>query len=248
MKKIKSRTYTSNVFSSSYKEALIFRRHSYDSEKEVVDVHAGAWTLAYAQVEPESIYLNMGSDWIELKGGILLFIPPFSILRWKIRNGTLKWMYFLSLNNIEIANKIPAKIITNFDFKVLPLFRNANSVLKFAKEADGILPNIDSRNDVVSSLKLKIDARFSKTENIKDMLNQKQNYAYISRQFKARYWMSPVEYRNQLRLMQTSYDLMFEKKSILETSSNNGITDSKFFYQKFNKLLRTNPSSFILKK
>lgn len=247
MKKIRSKTYTSSVRSLSNKEAIIFRKHSYDCEKEIIDVHSKVWTLAYAYVKVGNIFLSVDGQWVEIKGPVLFYIAPFSILKWKVKKGNLRWMYFLSLADIETAQKIPSKVIFDFDQKVLPLFKNSKSILEFVKKSKGIDTLGIQQSDVVSDLKFKIDNRFSKAENIKDLLNRKQSYAYISRQFKKRYGMSPVDYRNQLRLMQSSYDLMFDKKSILETSLKNGIADSKFFYQKFNKILRTNPSSFIIK-
>lgn len=248
MKKIKSKTYTSSVHSISNREAIIFRKHSYDSEKEIIDVHSKVWTLAYAHVKTGNIFLNINDQWVEIKGRVLFYIAPFSILKWKVNKGQLRWMYFLSLADVEPAQKIPSKVIFEFDQKILPLFKNSKAIVDFVRKTKGIEFQSNYKLDVVSDLKRKIETRFSYAENIKDLLNKKQNYAYISRQFKKRYGIAPVDYRNQLRLMQSSYDLMFDKKSILETSLKNGIADSKFFYQKFNKILRTNPSSFLIKK
>lgn len=247
MKKIKSKTYTSSVHSVSNTEAIIFRKHRYENEKMIIDVHSKVWTLAYAHVKTGNIFLCINEQWVEIKGRVLFYIAPFSILKWKVNKGELKWMYFLSLADVQAAQQISSKVIFDFDQKILPLFKNTQAILGFVKKIKGIDVKIDRKTDVVSDLKTKIENRFVNTENIKDLLNKKHSYSYISRQFKKRYGLSPVDYRNQLRLMQSSYDLMFDKKSILETSIKNGITDSKFFYQKFNKILRTNPSSFIIK-
>lgn len=244
MKQIKSKTYKSSVHAIGKGEAIIFRRHVYDSEKEIVDVHSKAWSLAYADIKPGTLYIAIGEKWVELKGRILIYISPFSILRWKVKKGSLKWMYFLSLNNIELSNKLNSKIIFHTDEKVLPLFKSSQSIMDYVIKTKGYEIKTESKEDVVSSFKKKIDQRFTQSENIKDLLKKNFSYSYISREFKKRYDMSPVEYRNHLRLMQTSYELMFNKESILETSSKNGIHDAKFFYQKFNHLLRTNPSSF----
>lgn len=244
MKKIESKTYKSSVHAISKYEAIIFRRHIYDSEREIIDVHSKVWSLAYANIKPGTVYINIDENWIELKGRILIYISPFSIFRWKVKRGTLKWVYFLSLSNVELASKLNSKVIFNTDEKVLPLFKNSQSIMYYVKKAPGVELKREMKEDIVSALKRKIDLRFTESENIKDLLKKNFNYSYISREFKKRYGMSPVEYRNQLRIMQTSYELMFNKESILETSSKNGIHDAKFFYKKFNHLLRTNPSSF----
>lgn len=247
MKKITSKTYTSSVHSVSNKEAIIFRKHRYEAEKVIIDVHSKVWTLAYAHIKTGNIFLSIDDEWIEIKGRVLFYIAPFSILKWKVKKGELKWVYFLSLDEVESAMQMPSKVIFEFDQKIIPLFKNSKAILDFVKKINGTDVQIDNKSDVVSGLKVKIESRFANAENVKDLLNKKQTYSYISRQFKKRYGLSPVDYRNQLRLMQSSYDLMFDEKSILETSLKNGISDSKFFYQKFNKILRTNPSSFIIK-
>lgn len=248
MEKIKSSTYTSSLISVRDKEAIIIRRHRYDSEKESIDVHSECWTLAYADLPANAVFYYQENKWIELKGRVLIYLAPFSIVKWKVKQKKLKWVYLISQNNIEIAKMISSKVIRDFDEKIIPLLKSSKNLLTFIQNQSGDNISCVGQNNVISELKNKIDKRYTLAENIKDLINKKHNYSYISREFKKYYGLSPVKYRNNLRLMQVSYELMFKRSTILEVSQKNGINDAKFFYNQFRSLLGTNPSSFVIRK
>ena len=147
-----------------------------------------------------------------------------------------------------MAKMISSKVIRDFDDKIIPLLRSSKNLLNFIQNQSGDSIACMNQNNVIAELKSKIDKRYTLVENIKDLIKKKHNYSYISREFKKHYGLSPVKYRNNLRLMQVSYELMFKGSTILEVSQKYGINDAKFFYNQFRSLLGTNPSSFVIHK
>ncbi|MBN8536433.1 MAG: AraC family transcriptional regulator [Deltaproteobacteria bacterium] len=248
MKKIRSQTYSSSILSLKKNEAIILRRHRYQEEKMVLDIHSKFWSLGYGDFPENSLYFWSNKKWNEVKGQILLYLSPFSIIKWKIRKGNLKWIYLLSQTNLEKATQIESKIISPFQSHFLPLIKSSSSLLAFIEKQHGIHPNLKSESHVEGLLRKTIQKRFMISENIKSLVKENYNYSYVSRQFKKSYDISPVKYRNQLRLIQASHELLFSDESILEIANKIGLTDSKFFYNQFKTILGTNPSKFLIHK
>ncbi len=246
MKKIKSQSYSSSILSLKKNEAIILRRHRYQEEKIVLDIHSKFWSLGYGDFPENSIFFWSNKKWNEVKGQILLYLSPFSIIKWKIRKGSLKWIYLLSQTSVDKATQIESKIISPFESHFLPLIKSSSTLLSFIENQLGTNPNLRSKNHVEGLLKKSIQKRFMISENIKSLVKENHNYSYVSRQFKKSYDISPVRYRNQLRLIQASHELLFSDESILEIANKIGLNDSKFFYSQFKTILGANPSKFLI--
>lgn len=238
--KIQTKNFSNEVFVQSPHEAIIFRKHAVAEERIVVDVQPKYWTLAWAQIPRGQVYFYSDLAWHEVSGSVLIYKSPFSVIRWRLKPGVLHWGYLVSKQNIEAAQDIPSKLLS----ASVRTFAYSLGSLSSIRENEGIRLDCDQKNDCVKDLKFEIDKTFQVPENIKDLLSSKRNYSYMSREFKKKYALSPVKYRNQLRLMQVAQDLIFSGKAVETVYHQNGIQDAKYFYNRFKALFGAFPAQF----
>lgn len=237
--KIQTKNFSNEVFVRSPHDAVIFREHSIPDERVMVDVQPKFWTLAWAQIPKDQVYFYSEKKWHEVSGSVVIYKSPFSVVRWRLKPGKLQWGYLVSKRNIDEAIHIPSKIISP-----IVMIESGPMMLNSIRSENGIILDIDQRNDCVHDLKTMIDTTFQSPENIKDLLSSNRNYAYMSREFKKKYALSPVKYRNQLRLMQVAQDLIFSGNAVESVYHQNGIQDAKYFYNRFKLLFGAFPAQF----
>ena len=237
--KIQTRNFSNEVFVRSPQEAIIFREHAISEERVVIDVQPRFWTLAWAQIPKDQVYYYSDKKWHEVSGSVVIYKSPFSVVRWRLKAGVLHWGYLVSKQNIEYALTIPSKIITS-----MVKDESGENMLKLIQQDQGQILDLDNKMDCVQDLKNMIDATFQSIENIKDLLSKSRNYAYMSREFKKKYDLSPVKYRNQLRLMQVAQDLIFDGQAVESAYRQNGFQDAKYFYNRFKRLFGAFPAQF----
>ncbi|MBL7556800.1 MAG: helix-turn-helix domain-containing protein [Bdellovibrionaceae bacterium] len=237
--KIQTKNFSNEVFVRSSNEAVIFREHSISDERIMVDVQPMFWTLAWAQIPKDHVYFYSNKKWHEVSGSVVIYKSPFSVIRWRLKPGTLRWGYLVSKQNIDEAVRIPSQIVSP-----VVMMESGPAMLNFIRAERGVVLDIDPKKDCVCDLKAMIDTTFQSSENIKDLLSVNRNYAYMSREFKKKYALSPVKYRNQLRLMQVAQDLIFSGNAVESVYHQNGIQDAKYFYSRFKLLFGAFPAQF----
>ncbi|MBL7544514.1 MAG: helix-turn-helix transcriptional regulator [Bdellovibrionaceae bacterium] len=238
--KIQAKNFSNEVFIRSPNEAVIFREHAVSEERVVVDIQPRFWTLGWAQIPKDQVYFYADNKWHEVSGSVVVYKAPFSVVRWRLKPGVLHWGYWVSMQNIEQAVQISSKVVPP---AAIGKDSGATMLKSMSLEA-GLSLDIDKKNDCVHDFKHMIDSTFQSTKNIKDLLSSNRNYAYMSREFKKKYALSPVKYRNQLRLMQVAQDLIFSGNAVESVYHQNGIQDAKYFYNRFKTLFGAFPAQF----
>lgn len=237
--KFQANSFSNEVFIRNPREMVIFREHKMAKEKTEVDVQCNCWTLGWANIPKDRVFYQTGSTWTELSGSVFIYRAPFSVIHWRLKPGTLNWGFKVSYKDLSTAQKIPSQIISGSFFDI-----ESDTILKSIAQKNGTIIDQSIIEDCVWDLKKSIDATFHSTVNIQDLLPKNRNYSYMSREFKKRYNVSPVKYRNTLRLMQAYQDLMFSGQSVETVYHQNGITDPKYFYSRFKKLFGALPAQF----
>lgn len=248
MKKYSSSEFRSTLFSREKNTVIEFKEYFNTKDKIHNDVYANVWVLAYANLQENTVSILVDNQKLQLSGKVLIFIPPFSVISWKVDNSSVKWMYFSNSNLSEGCERLKCKIINKFDFNLILFLRNSIKNLDLIKNIKGTTIDLSNEYSVVANLKNKIDKNFFQSEKIKSYISINHNYSYFSREFKKIYKISPICYRNHLRIKQCMCELLFSQKTILEVAKKNGITDSKFFYKKFKEIIGVSPSVFSLRK
>lgn len=237
--KVQAKSFSNDVYFRNSQEVMIERQHSYLSERSSVDVQGNYWALGWAHIPKGRVYFYRDERRVEISGDVILYRAPFSVIRWHLKPGILKWTFLVSSKEMALANQVPSKMISP-----VAMSTASQEMLHTVNRASGLLVDINIQDHCVNDFKRQIDQSFQSAENIQDLLPPSRNYSYLSREFKKMYGLSPVKYRNHLRLMQSAQDLMMNGKSIEWVYHHNGINDPKYFYSRFKKFFGARPSQF----
>lgn len=248
MKKYSSSEFRSTLFSREKNAVIEFKEYFNIKDKIHTDVYAKQWVLAYANLKENTVSILINNQKLQLDGKVLIFIPPFSVISWKVDNSSAKWMYYSNSILPVGYESLKCKIINKFDFNLVLLFKNSVKTLDLIKNIKGTTLDLSQEHNVVANLKSKIDKNYFQSEKIKSYISINHNYSYLSREFKKIYKISPICYRSHLRIKQCLNELLSSQKPILEVAKKNGISDSKFFYNKFKEIIGVSPSVFSLRR
>ncbi len=249
VKIITTKNYQSSIKKRGLNSIIIHREHVYDESKLEIDIHGAYWSLGIFYFPIHAGALRLGEETINLIGKKILFIPPFSVLHWLIKPSKLSWTYLIVK---EKMNKKTFTVPKLFDENTL----NMEVCDLYDLDSDAILSLIEAKYKCGQSLawpvkncsekvKYAIDSCFAENLQLKTILfSVNPSLSYLSRQFSKDYGLSPIQYRQRLRLMQASVDCMFNRKSVESIHLDLGFDDSSYFYQSFRDYLHTSPSEF----
>lgn len=218
------------------------RTHLYKDAFETVDTFGNYDLYAYAHLNKGDLIIKTHGKTHEVSGLVSIFIPAFSVIHWKIFSKNIQW-------NAYISNQIFSK-----DHSSVCLFSTA---LTNPKSVSEITTWIKSHNpyfifndsnpvdDPATEAKKYIDDNFQDIVEISELANRfKLSTSQISKVFKKRYGISPVEYRSKLRVFQSMYDLLTQSKEVVDIAFSSGFNDLSRFNKQFKKITNSTPSKF----
>jgi AraC-like DNA-binding protein len=246
---ILAKNYQSLIQSKTIDSKIVHRGHEYLEAKDEIDIHGAYWSIGIFDLKADRIFLKQGHEYKVLSGVKILFLPPFSLLHWRIAPGHLQWDYLIVNECIDHSLLKTPLLFDQRDLNIelsdleetpAPLFLEKIAELCFL----GMPMNL-SVQPCSELCKNKIDECFRESLSLKDLfLGINYSFSYLSRQFKKDFGISLVRYRNNLRMIQASVDLQFKKQSVEVIQHDLGIEDSHYFYQSFLRHLKARPSEF----
>lgn len=217
------------------------RKHLYSKNFETIDTFGDFNLYAYAYLNKGDLKIKVHDLEQEVYGLVSIFIPKFSIIHWKIFSPGIEWNAFISREALY-----PSK-------NNICIYKNALLSPKDTKEITRWLEsekmefifNQNMESSVVKNIKNYIDINFQDSIEISDIA-QKFNLSssQLSKIFKNKYGLSPVEYRSKLRVFQSIYDLLTQEKEVVDIAFNSGFNDLSRFNKQFKKITNTTPSKF----
>jgi AraC-like DNA-binding protein len=246
---IRTSRYQSKVVYKEPHSRVVERVHHHRVPCREVDIHGDYWTLAFFTLPEGSGFLIHAGGAEPLVGDQALFVPPRALLHWEILKSDLRWKY-LMVEHEGSLDGLPTPLL--FSVQSLGLCPDDLSVRASAEILAAICQRAGDATPIhvkaracSHAFKQAIDARFREPLALQTLLGETPlNFSYLSRQFKKDFAISPVRYRNQLRMIQASVEMLFAHSTVEEAKWQMGLEDSTYFYESFRKLLLINPSAF----
>lgn len=249
--KIETPSYRSDVFIKSPSERIVLREHRFTHDKRLVDVHADYWTFAVADLEEGQVSVRTSTgETKSLVGPTAIFLPRFSVVEFLLKQGTVRWCYLLSTGPAPLSLPSgPSTFTLPHIDRAMDLIKGPNTQLVawIHTQASGGLPIEKNSYPHIVSVRVKqlIDQRFREAQDLSPIFTELGfSSAAASRLFKRTYGLSPVQYRNQLRIMQAGTDLIFGAESVEKAHLGVGLEDPSYFYQRFREHMNTTPARF----
>jgi AraC-like DNA-binding protein len=226
------------------KNFLFFERHHLWKEDSIqVDVFGNFWSVALSDAIPHQLTLKSGHHDYDLSGKRFIFIPPFSIIEWRIAKGLFDWRGYISKNTLpDDMPKEPMAFPWNGHY-----FTQETELFDFIRSS-GIGVRINKKETasrVALNIKKWIDSNFQSELRLGDFADKMDvSQAYISKVFKHCYGISPQSYINKIRAFEGMSLLILDEANVGEASTRIGYADASTFHHHFVEEFKTCPSSY----
>ncbi|MCB0341272.1 MAG: helix-turn-helix transcriptional regulator [Pseudobdellovibrionaceae bacterium] len=243
---------TANSYTSDFsviEPGLLFfeREHLRKKPSREIDVFANTWSLGIANVQPNALAVHRRGSIIRKSGWWATFIPPFSIIDWELEPGFLCWKGYLS--TLPLPLDLPEQAIA-FPLRGDTLPPSANSIYELVRHAsEAFAINKEEQvSSVARKAKTMIDDTFSDHEvTVLDVANLLEvSHSFLARTFRRAFGLTPVSYRNKLRVFEAMRLLLESGSTVTEVSHEVGFGDMARFSKQFRSQMNAKPSAFSI--
>ena len=226
----------------------IFRKHHYPKNYNTfIDTYGNYCLLLKADLKDQFLKVTVNHQTYLLSGKIYLYIPPLQIVKWEIDSNYLEWETFV----FRKENNIFPDLVTVYEYDSIN-FTDVEQISLLLTNKFKIIYTFENNLKNIFAMRIKelIDSSFNQPES----LNQIAKKIGIStpqqaKIFKKEFLLTPIEYRNKLRIFETMYVLLNENidLSITQAAFNSGFNDLSLFNKQFKKVTNTVPSKYLFK-
>lgn len=218
------------------------RTHLYRNDFETVDTFGDYNLYAYAQLNKGDLKVKINGITQDTSGLVSIFIPAFSVVHWQIFSKNIEWNAFISHHNFSKAYKS----VSLFSQALLKP-SNVSEISEWltTNTPNFVFDNTHPTNDIAELVKDYMDANYQDVIEISEVAARfNLSTSQLSKIFKKRYAISPVEYRSKLRVFQSMYDLLTQDKEVVDIAFSSGFNDLSRFNKQFKKITSSTPSKF----
>ena len=211
--------------------------------KEEVDAFGESWALAIGELLPGQVSVKVGDHWIEVVGFCLIWIPPHSTLHWRLGEGPLEWFSYIGTGPLPLGLPTETCLFKVSDFHWPKNPEDIAMLFSRAQTIQRLTPAI--RNPWALKLKRALDFEYTLNRHIEDYANEFGiSHESLTRAFQEEFGLAPVQYRNKMRLLQASFEILMKGRPISEVSLAVGFRDQSHFHHLFKREIRTSPRKF----
>lgn len=222
---------------------IAHRTQSFTKICEMKDIFTSHWMLWIGNVPSNSVYLKNKGQWVELAGPCALYIPPFSMLQWKINPGTYDWVGLSWESELKKLPEISCVFPWNFKFRVNSIYDLHRVILSTTDRIE--IYHEDFSSAVSSKVKEYIDKNYSKPLKLEEIAKHLRiPHSTITHYFKKSFGLSPVEYRKRLRSAESLRLLIGGKQVPKQAIINTGFEDYSRFYRSIKATYGSSPNKY----
>lgn len=220
------------------------RVHQWKTPSIELDVFPYYWSVAVSDLRPGQLKIRAGSQLMELSGLWAAFIPAFSIVEWQMQPGEFRFEAFLS------QEPLPAQAPSRPCLFPLDDTRpnSIHDLMDLLSQVKDIRPFGKCLSPPPQALSTKsfLDTHFQVDISISEIANQLDiSHAAMTRNFKKSFGMSPIAYRNKLRVYHSVADMLTRSEKVYRAGLSSGFSDISRFYSQFRKYIGATPSLFL---
>lgn len=220
-------------------------------KKEVVgyDFTGPYWIFGKFELSRPNAWFRHNQEFLKVKNKqFTIWLPPYSMIEVTYKNVEVKADIILGRNlNDKINQESPCLFYPSSD----NLSRGIDDISRILQKNISNLYNISISNNtsiLTDKCKKTIDKSFIHNIPISDVAKRcKTSHSQMTRSFKKDYGITPIFYRNWMRVMSASF-LLLEQTKIADTQGLVGFEDLSRFNKQFKKITHSTPKQFKAKK
>ena len=244
---IESDAYETFYYTISAKTLFLHRKHYWKTKSKEIDVYGKCWHLFFTGPDSPQINMNHKNKLISLNAPSAVFVPPFGVVEWNLPPGFLEWFAITGEETFPDMPNTPVLLPWSYFSDVHSL----NQIKHSFSRARDVLPigKMDIHSPIAKKIKNLIDTHYTGTLSLDDLSAELKMYTYeVTRQFKKCYGLTPIQYRNKLRIFDSVRLMIYQKRQVTEACFESGFADFSRFFRNFKKYLESTPSQFLCEK
>lgn len=240
---ITAQTYNQVCYRLSKNFVFFERNHLWQNDSVQVDVYGRFWTIGMTDTVKGQLRIKSKSAEHDFSGKHLAFIPPFSIIEWRIAKGIFNWCGYISKHQLPLGMpREPFAYPWNGNY-----FEKETQIHNFVRAAGAGIPlsKRETASRVAANIKKWIDENFQTELSFSDFAKvMGVSQAYLSKEFKLCFGISPQSYLNKLRAFEGMALIILNKANVGDASAQIGYADSSSFHHHFIQEFKARPSDF----
>lgn len=243
---VRTEKYISKVQHNPADLIYMNRNQIFEKDKSVIDAYGPVWIVGFCDAPKDSISIHNKGEFFPLNGKTGFFAPAFSIIQWSINAGVYNWDACVS--HLQLPSEIDTKpFVFAWSGELPKTFADLIQLLKNSPKKI-FFEQQNKNSSVAEKVKNYIDQFYTEDIHISEIaMNFHFSWAFMSREFKKVYGISPIEYRHRLRLFH-AIKLLSTGTPAAEACFNSGFNSLTQFNTHFKHYFATSPSSYSSRK
>jgi AraC-like DNA-binding protein len=224
---------------------LKLERHDfYEKEKTVIDAFGPTWLIVWIIKSDGPVFIRNKNIFQRIHENQIVFVPPFSIIEWLMPKGITHWKAFVPTYTLPISAPKTPRAYEGYG--ELDLKDNLKDLIIFLFSAKCSFEIVEQRFRSKLAIKIKtfIDANYKFDFRIQDLARELNiSRVVLSRCFQNCYRISPLQYRQRIRIFDTMKQMNTGVK-ITEALFESGFSGVSEFNRQFKNTLGTTPKNY----
>jgi len=218
------------------------RVHQYVNGAEIVETYTANWLVGFSSSQNPLISIRSGSEWIQTEGSVGIFLPPFSIVGWRLRPGLNIWEALVS--DLPLPTTTPTEPVLFKWNGIVPSGVSETFELLSHLKNPVVVRQQRQTSSLALAIKRRIDESFTDELKISEVAAELDvSRVVMTRLFQRVYGLAPVEYRHRLRIFE-ALRLMNAGCDVTTALFSAGFSDPSQAIHHFKSILNATPSRF----
>lgn len=208
-----------------------------------VDIFGSYWVFMAAEIPEGALKVWDGETYRDVSGRCGAFFPAFSVSRWRLTTGTVDFEAIISKEPLpSYQPKLPSLF---YNLRKMP--QSVEDVFSIFSYSSPMPLDLDSfATPAARKARAMINTMFHEELPIGHISRVlKVPHASLTRTFQRAYGITPVGYRNQLRVFEATMMLLSDSKQpITSVSQDVGFRDLSRFNKQFKKINEATPRNY----
>ena len=220
------------------------RTLSYQARTDTFEVSGGYWSCSLVFCNEPNSGFCQGNQTHLFKGWSAIFVPPFSIVKWHFLPGNFSFDSYFSTQQIPVKNWTePFAVLLKT--KTPP--KNPDEIFELLKHSMSkqIISYCPYPNSVAKRAKEIIVQQFSSSCDMSSIAEKlKISPTLLARYFKKSFGITPLRFRNTVRVRDALRRLLFSDKPITQIGFDVGFGDLSQLHRNFHRVQGLPPKRF----
>ncbi len=236
---------------------VVTRFQRFEQSKEVIESFPDSWFFFFHSECTTPVRIRVGTETgpqsLTIGDGTGLLLPPYALVHWQLPPGMLMWQAYRARRPLPSALAgtplcIPWKIEEQSESLMLSAEKLMDTLMTLLPSGQ-VAEVAHSSSLLARQLKEQIELNYRESVRLEELCRHlRTSLSNASHAFSKCFGLSPIAYRNQLRLHQAVLLMAIDDHAVTDACYESGFEDFSRFYRNFRTHLGVKPSAYQQRK